>query len=395
MLAPPSSLAHPAARGKVVLGEAASPLVMAALRLARVLSQISNLSYNRHMTRLQILPFRLVACMTGGLLLAGCGSKETHRQTSPAVNPPAATVRVQKVERRKAQNFEEVVGTVRAKLRATLEAKVSGRIDEMPVRLGQKVEAGQLIARLEAAEIRARLDQAEAALLQAERDWQRVKSLFQQQASARAEYDAADARYSVAKAAVAEARAMLTYIEIKAPFQGVVTRKWADVGDLAAPGKPLIELENPTALQLDADVPEALASRVQLDTPMGIRASEEGEELVGTVSEIAPAADPASRTFRVKLDLKPGATARSGQFARLRVPRGETDGLQVPASAVVRRGQMELVFVAENGIARLRLIRTGRSIAQELEVVSGLEAGETVVTEGAAQLIDGQPLNVQ
>jgi RND family efflux transporter MFP subunit len=378
-----------------VLGKAASPKEMATLREAQALSQIPNLSYNRHMTRLEILAFRLAAYLTGGLLLAGCGPKETPHQASPAVSAPAATVRLQKVERRKSQNFEEVVGTVRAKLRATLEAKVSGRIDELPVRLGQKVEAGQLIARLEAAEIRARLDQAEAALQQAEREWKRVKSLFEQQASARAEYDAADARYSMAKAAVAEARAMLTYIEVRAPFQGVVTRKWADVGDLAAPGKPLVELEDPTALQLDADVPEALASRIQLGTQMGISASEDGEELVGTVSEIAPAVDPASRTFRVKLDLKPGANARSGQFARLRVPRGETDGLQVPASAVVRRGQMEIIFVAENGIARLRLVRTGRPIGKDVEVVSGLEEGESVVTEGAARLIDGQPLNVQ
>ncbi len=347
------------------------------------------------MTRLHVLPFQLAGLLAGGLLLAGCGSKETTRHHGSATNAPAATVRVQKVERQKFVVYEQVMGTVRAKLRATLEAKISGRIQEMPVRLGQKVEPGQLIARLEAAEIRARLDQSEAALKQAEREWQRAKNLFEQQASARSEYDAADARYSMSKAAVAEARAMLTYLEVHAPFQGVVTRKWAEVGDQAAPGKPLVEIEDPKALQFDTDVPETLASRIKMDAQMGILANDESEEFVGTVSEIAPTADPASRTLRVKLDLNAGSSARSGQFARLKVPLGESENLRVPTAAVVRRGQMEIVFVADNGTARLRLVRTGRRIGAESEVVSGLEEGEAVVIEGAAQLVDGQPLNLK
>ena len=129
-----------------------------------------------------------------------------------------------------------MVGTVRAKLRATLEAKLSGRIDKMPVLLGQTVKAGQLVAHLDAAEIKARLEQAEAGLQQAERDWKRTSALFDQQAATRSDYDAAESRYQVAKAALAEAQAMMGYVEVLAPFDGVVTKKWADAGDLAAPG---------------------------------------------------------------------------------------------------------------------------------------------------------------
>jgi len=290
---------------------------------------------------------------------------------------------------------EEVVGTVRARLHATLEAKLSGRIDKLPVVLGQRVKAGELVARLDAAEINARLEQAEAALEQAERDWKRVSALFQQQSVTRAEYDAAQSRNRLAKGAAAEAKAMMSYVEIVAPFDGVVTKKWVDVGDLAAPGKPLISIEDPSALQLEADVPQAIASRVQGGARLAARVDDVSGELTGTVSEIAPTADSVSRTFRVKVDLpgKPGL--RSGQFARLAVPVGESHSLRVPASAVVQRGQLEIVFVVANQRAQLHLVKTGKRVGDEMEILSGLHAGDVVVIDGAAQLTDGQPVEAK
>lgn len=339
--------------------------------------------------------FFMITALAAVSLATGCGPKEHARNSNPAEALPPAQARVAQVQSGKLPIAEEVVGTVRAKLRATLEAKVSGRIQELPVRLGQTVKAGDLIARLGAAEIRARLDQAQAALQQTERDYQRLKTLFEQQAAARAEYDAAESRYSMAKGAVAEARAMMAYVGIQAPFDAVVTRKYTEVGDFAAPGKPLVDIEDPAALQLVADIPEALAGRITLDSRMTIRADGVPEEISGTVSEIAPAADPLSRTVQVKLDLPPGAKARPGQFARLSVPLGETEALRVPGTAVVKRGQMELAFVADANTARLRLIKTGRRTRTDVEIVSGLDAGERVVVEGASQLVDGQRLEVK
>lgn len=340
-----------------------------------------------------------VALFSSLVLFAGCGKSHEDRRAAaqPALAP--AKVCVQTVESKKSVSTEEVVGTVLAKLHATMEAKVSGRITEMPVVLGQQVKAGQLLARLDAPEIQARLEQAQAGLQQAERDWKRISSLFKQQAVTRAEYDAADSRHLVAKAGVAEAQAMVAYVEIVAPFDGVITKKWADVGDLAAPGKPLVNIEDPSALQVEADVPEAIASHIRRGAVMAIRVDSLPGELSGTVSEIAPVADPASRTFRVKLDLPrqlaPGASLMSGQFARLLVPLGESTTMQVPASAVVQRGQMEIVFAVENQRAQLHLVKTGRHFNGETEILSGLDAGDTVVVEGASQLVDGQPVTVQ
>ena len=162
---------------------------------------------------------------------------------------------------------EEVVGTVRAKIRATLEAKSAAASRRCPFIWGKPSRTGDLVARLDAAEIKARLEQAQASLEQAERDWNRISSLFKGQAVTRSEYDQAESRQRLAKAAVAEAEAMMRYAEVLAPFDGVVSRKWADVGDFASPGKPLVEIEDPSSLQLEADVPESMAGHIQLGTP--------------------------------------------------------------------------------------------------------------------------------
>jgi RND family efflux transporter MFP subunit len=325
------------------------------------------------------------------VLLAGCGKvHQGHVAAQPEL--PSVQARTQTVEAKPLVSIEEVVGTVRARLRATIEAKTTGRITDMPVVLGQKVKAGDLLARLHAPEIKARLEQAEATLQQAERDSKRFSSLLSQNAVARADSEAADTRYRVATGAVAEARAMMAYVEILAPFDGVVTRKWVDVGDQAAPGKPLVDIEDPSQLQLEADVPEAVASKINQDARMTIRVGQSTDDLAGRVVEIAPIADPISRTFRVKLDVQASPGLMSGQFARLLVPEGENTSMRVPTSAVVQRGQMEILFVVEHQHARLHLVKTGRRVNDETEILSGLDSGDSVVVNNPQQLVDGQPV---
>ena len=167
--------------------------------------------------------------------------------------------------------MEEVVGTVQPKLQAVIEAKVSGRITRLPVTLGQSVKQGDVLVELATQEIQAKLDQANAAFRQAELEFNRTANLRKQNAATQAELDAAQARYNVAKAAVAEAEALSGYAKIVAPFDGVVARKLADEGDLAMPGKPLLELEGRAGLRLVADVPSLLASHVLPDAKLTVR----------------------------------------------------------------------------------------------------------------------------
>lgn len=328
------------------------------------------------------------------LLLAGCD----HQKNSQPLHRPelgAAAVRVKPVNSALQATTEQVTGTIRSKLRATLEAKVSGRISELPVALGQQVNAGDLLVKLDAAEIRARTQQVDEALEQARREWKRTSALFEQQAATRSDYDAAESRLRLATAALAEANAMSAYIEVLAPFAGVVTRKWVDRGDLAAPGKPLMALEDPSALQMEADVPEAISQHIKRGMKMEIRVDSIQQVLTGEVAEFAPSADSETRTFKVRLDVLPTKALMSGQFARLVVPTGESKSLRVPGSAIIQRGQLDIVFVAADRRAQLHLVKTGRQFGAYVEILAGLDAGDQVVIEGAAHLTDGQLLEVQ
>ena len=308
---------------------------------------------------------------------------------------PSASVQIQTVERKLRVATEDVVGTVRPKLSAAIEAKVSGRIEAMLVVPGQTVTNGEPLVRLDAHEIQAQLDQAAAARQQAESDFKRASDLMAQKILSQSEFDSAQSKFRIAVAAEAEAKTMLGYTEIVAPFSGIITRKLADVGDLAAPGKTLLQMENPATLRLEADVPAALIGNLKLGDRLKEHIAGVTNETAGTVAEMSPAADPNSRTFLVKLDLPDVPGLRSGQFGRVAVPVGEVSAIRVPVSTVIQRGQMELVFVVTNNRAQLRLVKTGARVGDEVEVVSGLDSGEQIVTEGAAALTDGQPVTVK
>ncbi len=332
----------------------------------------------------------------GWLMVAAAGtscSPEPAAVKAESLAP--ASVKVQAVALKQQAVTEEAVGTVRPKLKAAVSAKISGRIESLPVVVGQAVKIGDLLAELDVREIKARLDQALAMREQAESDLKRLTKLLQQEVVSKSEFDAVKSRQQVAEATVREAETMLGYARVGAPFTGVVVRKWLDVGDLATPGRPLVELEDPVSLRFEADVPETLIGRV---TPGGtnlIYFAASAEGLAGVVSELSPTVDPNSRTILVKFDLPAQAGVRSGQFGRVRIVVSEGMGLRVPAAAVVQRGQMELVFVEANRQAQLRLVKTGKRVGSEVELLSGVSAGERVVTEGAAGLVDGQPLQVQ
>ncbi len=328
------------------------------------------------------------------LLLVACHQNEVP---APQGRPPlpTASVRIQKAEPQRRMAVEEIVGTVRPKLSAVLSAKVSGSLDKMLATPGQRVRAGQLLVQLDAREIQARLDQALALREQTARDLQRFQKLIVDRAVTQQEFEAVQARQRVAAAAVSEAETQLGYTKILAPFDGVITHKRADVGDLATPGRPLLELENPTELRLEADVPEGLLANLKLGERLPVSIAALKLELAGNIGEIAPAADAGSRTFLVKLDLPATAGLRSGQFGRVAIPVAEVTALRVPASAILIRGQMEIAFVAVGDRAQLRLVKTGKHLGAEVEIVSGLNSGELIVTEGAGALVDGQPLQAK
>jgi len=338
---------------------------------------------------------KLLPILAGCLLLAVWGCKD-RSETDSARQPdlPAVRVRVMTVVEQTGRSMNEVTGTVEAVQRATIAAKVTGVIEKMPVELGSVVKSGDLLLRIGAGEIKARVAQAEAQLEQARRNLEREKRLLAQEASTPETVKSLEDAYRVAEAGYNEARSMLGYMTITAPFAGVIAAKNVQAGDLATPGQPLLILENNRKLQVVASVPEALASGIKIGAKLEVRIAAAGLEQSCAVSEIAPSADPQSRTTTIKLQIKDGSNLRPGQYVRVLLPGTAVTSYTVPAAVVRVYGQMERLYVVREGVARLRLVRTGERQGEQVEILAGLSAGEQVVVEGQDLLTDGQPVQL-
>ena len=315
-----------------------------------------------------------------------------------AGNKPASepvTVSVALVSTQNIPIQTELAATVQAAERAAIAAKITGVVTRAPVILGGAVRAGDLLVALSAEEINARLNQAEAQLALAKRNLDREQNLLAKNAATPDAVKALADQYAMAQAAHREARTMLGYATITAPFDGVVTRKNVSAGDLATAGIVLLQIENNHRLQAVAAVPESLVLQITLGDTLTVRAPAAGIDVQGIVAEIAPAVDPASRTAQVTLDLPAEPNLRTGQFARVFLPGREASALMIPESALVPSGQMDRVFVIDKGVAHLRLVRTGLRHDGATEILTGLNPGETVATDNNRLLVDGQPVRIK
>lgn len=341
-------------------------------------------------------PLRNSLSLIALALLAGCSDHRAPEAT--AADLPPARVRVATVRIEDTPMFVEVTGTVRPAQHAQIAAKVMGAIEEMPFALGQRVKAGDLLVKISAGEISARVLQAKSQLNQVQRDLERERDLLSKGASTSDMVKGLEDRFAMTQAMVAEAEVMLGYATVRAPFDGVVARKMTDVGDFASPGMPLVEIEGMDDFQVEAGIPDSLAARLATGAPLEVDVPVAGARFTGSLVELSSSADPATRTVTAKISVPAGNAVRSGQFARVQVPGQPARALFVPVAAVSTLGQIERVFVAEEGGAVLRLVKTGavRSSAgqQNVEILSGLSNGERVVLNPPAGLREGQRLEV-
>jgi RND family efflux transporter MFP subunit len=197
-------------------------------------------------------------------------------------------------------------------------------------------------------------------------------------------------RIDQTRAEIRMAEIALGDTRITAPATGVVVDRRVEPGDLAVPGQPLLVLEDPRAYRLEAEVGESTIGRVRVGQRVPVTLDALGRTLEGRVAEIIPAADSASRTVTVKLELPADADLRSGLFGRARFVMGERQALTVPLSALVERGQLTGVYVVDpRSVARFRLVTAGERRAGRAEILSGLAAGERIAGDGTDRLSDG------
>lgn len=333
-----------------------------------------------------------VLAVLAGLSLAACGGGHTAKPT-PASEPagPPKTVQTAPVERSEGGDAL-VPGTVRARRRATLAARIPAAVVELPHREGERVAQGALLVRLDDAALVSGVAAARAALYAAETDRARVDSLVKKNAATPRERDDAEARAAAAQAALSAAQDNLAYAVLRAPFAGTIAARQADLGDVVQPGTPLIEVEGDGGLEVEATVEAEQAARLVLGQTLRVQVDGQSTPLDAVVRAVARAGDPMTHRFEVRADLPAAPGLRSGLFARLRLPAaGGEAHLTIPAGAAFERGGLTGVYVAADGRARLRFVALGARSGDVLEVRAGLAAGEQVVLAPDG-LTDGTPL---
>jgi RND family efflux transporter MFP subunit len=350
-------------------------------------------------------------------LIAGCHGGESA--TTPAT--------IQTVEARVVESQQRQVplglsstGTVHARESAVISAQVMGRIQQVLVHEGDSVRAGQTLVVLDDAALHASVEQAQAGVKAAQnaqvaaqtnaalaastldryKQLQSEKSVSPQEmdeVSRRAEAAAANleavrAQTDAARAQENGARTMMSYTRLVAPFAGVVTARMADPGTMAAPGVPLLQVDQAGALQLQASVDESAISAIHkgMKVPVAIDGGSPGN-LAGTVAEIVPAADPSSHSFLVKIDLPSSTQMRAGMYGTAMFANGTKQAILIPRSAVVSRGSLSCAYVLDSqGIAQLRYLTLGSPQGDLVEVLSGVSAGEKLVDAPSDRDIAGK-----
>lgn len=375
---------------------------------------------------------------------AACGSHEKAPTETAA--PVVRGVPVETLQPTDVTDTYEAVGTVRSKVTSVLSAKVMGTVVAVPVREGDRVNRGQVLVEIDSRDTQTQVDKARAGIEEATEalaevdsgmkaadqavaaaeaqkklalaTFDRFQRLVQRDAVSRQEYEEVEARRAAAEAEAARAAEMraglaakrrqvlakreqaaadlanaqlyVGYARVTAPLAGLVTAKPVELGMLAAPGVPLVTVED-GRYRLEAEVEESHLGSIRVGQPVAVELDALARrELAGRVGEVAPSTDPATRSYTVKIDLPATSGLRSGLFGRARFPLGSRKVLTVPRAAVVVQGQLTGVYALEaGGVARLRLIQLGGATGDRVEVLAGLGPGDRIVAGGVSQVRDG------
>jgi multidrug efflux pump subunit AcrA (membrane-fusion protein) len=378
----------------------------------------------------------IAVVVAAAAVATACGA---DTDTTSARSTSAVDVRTVRAQARQIATTFEAGGIVRARMTAQLASRIVADVVAITAQPGDRVVRGQVLVELDRRELDARRAQAHASLsaatssrvaAEAEREsasarlalaratHARVEGLRARNSATFDELDravsdlrvaeagvrSAEARHAEAQSATAAGEAAVraadvavSFATIVAPFDGIVTARLMEPGNLVAPGVPLVMVETADRYRLELQIDEARARSLRLGDSVALRLDSNGEDedAAGPIVEIARAIDPAAHAFLVKVQLPAGMPARSGMFARATFTVCARTALVVPASAVIRRGQLLLVFVVDDdGRARMRAVHAGPEIDGSIEVLAGVQSGEIVIQEPSASLIDGASVRV-
>ncbi len=290
---------------------------------------------------------------------------------------------------------EQIPGTLSATREAIISPRIMSVIAEISVGAGDRVEAGDPLVRLDAQDLAARTQQARqqvaaarARATEAQKEFERMRQLVVQGVVPRSQFDAADAAAKTAQAevrrteqAVEEASASAGWASISAPFSGRIVDRYAEPGDTATPGTPILKLYDPSRLRLEAWVGETLAARLRPGMPLPVVIDSLSTTVEGRIEEIVPQAEPGARSMLVKVALPTRDDLYPGMFGRLRIETGRATAVYAPEAAIIRLGQLAWVWVAPEGASpERRYVTLGGGLRHDgwREILSGLSPGDPI-----------------
>jgi len=314
-------------------------------------------------------------------------------------------------------SFYETSGTVKAKSVGIVASKTMGTVTSIRVKEGDKVKANDILMVLDDRDAVQRVKVADASLREtlkahetaeknkqlAEVTFKRYSRLYEEQVISRQEFDQMETQAKVAQleyermagsvdraqAGLDEAKVFLGFTRIVAPFAGVVTEKKIDAGSMASPGIPLLVIEDTSQYKIEASVDERLLARVKPGMPALVTLDANGERIEGRITKIISSVDPATRTFRIEIDVK-GASLKTGFYGKVAIPDGTREMILVPVKAVVEKGQLTGVYAVDSeGVVSYRLVKKGKVSDGKTEILSGLKTGDRIITEGVERAVDG------
>jgi len=375
----------------------------------------------------------LLLIVVAAVIMSACSSNE---KPLAEPGPVVSGVQTETVPLESAPQLYQAVGTSRAASTASPAAQLAGTVREVRVQAGDRVKRGQLLAVLDDRSAQAQAQGAEAGVNEAvqgeaevdqalkaatadrqfaEATYNRYKVLLAKNSLSQQEFDGAEARYHSALAnersveakkqqvmarqqqahsQQTSAQTFLSFSRIVSPLDGIVTAKSVDAGTVVMPGTPVLTVEETAHYRLEASLPEQYLSAAKVGDAVAV--STEHGQFEGRVAEVVPAADATSHTFLVKIDLPPDCSCRSGEYGQAAFPVGQAQGLMVPNSAMVEHGELQGIFVVTpEGTAEFRLVKTGRTLGSQVEILSGLGAGEKIAVSQIDQLRDGARVEAQ
>lgn len=337
-----------------------------------------------------------------------CGKEKTViKNNRPIVNVKVSTPSTLD------ENFLNASGKVEAVQNANLSTRMMGFVNNVYVKVGDKVRKGQLLISINSTDINAQKAQvnasiagAKAAFKTAEKDYNRYKVLFNDESASQKEMDDITANYEMAKARLEAAKqkknqvnAQLLYTNISAPFSGIVTGKFINNGDMASPGTPLISMEAPEKFQVIAMVPESEITQIKNGTDVSVTIKSSNEVVKGKVTEISTSTKNTGAQYLVKVVLeKTDVTLLSGMFTSVQFPvsKSTSSKILIPTASIIKRGELNGVYaVSSSNTALLRWLRLGKTFGDKTEVLSGLSADEKFILSSEEKLMNGAKLNIQ